>query len=406
MPYLKRHSEAIVSKFQKQFKVILVTGPRQVGKSTMLEKSFAKKYEYITFDDLNELELAERDAALFFQNHKLPVIIDEVQYIPKIFRQIKLLTDKDTKKGQFILTGSQTYSLMQNVTESLAGRICILQLQGLSLREKFSVDFSLPFIPSSSYISKRAKSIVSYKSLWKNIFRGSMPALIDKLIDWEMFYRSYIQSYIERDVRNVLKIKDLVLFKKFMTSLAAHTSELFNASSIASDIGVTIKTVQEWTAVLEASGLITFLYPYENNISKRTVKLPKMYFNDTGLVCYLVGWTNEKVAQNGAMNGQLFETFVVSEIFKSFYNAGKDTRGIYFYRDKDKKEIDIVIEENETLYPIEIKKSANPSPEMARTFGVLKKFTNRKIADGTIICLAEKAMKIAENVTALPLEFV
>ena len=403
MPYIQRHAKQTLMKMLSQFKVVLVTGPRQVGKSTLLQNEL-KNFEYVTLDDMAELEQARSDPALFFKNHSLPVVIDEVQYAPELFRYIKFLVDKSDAKGQICLTGSQTYSLMQNVSESLAGRIGILELQGLSLREKQKVNFFEPFVPDSDYIQNRLENLVQYNDIWNDIFYGSMPEMANKEIDWNFFYRSYVKSYIERDVRNLMNIKDETLFYKFMVALAARTGCLFNAADIANSTGVSLKTIQNWISVLEASGIIFFLRPYENNILKRTVKTPKIYFNDTGLVCYLVGWDNPKVAQNGAMAGELFETFVISEIAKTYFNSGADLRSLFFYRDSNQKEIDLLISKNGSLFPVEIKKSAQVSISMAKNFPAVKLLN--EIQTGTILCQCDKKMFLSETVQALPLEFV
>ncbi|MBO4728137.1 MAG: ATP-binding protein [Spirochaetaceae bacterium] len=403
MPYIQRHAKQTLMKMLSQFKVVLVTGPRQVGKSTLLQNEL-KNFEYVTLDDMAELEQARSDPALFFKNHSLPVVIDEVQYAPELFRYIKFLVDKSDAKGQICLTGSQTYSLMQNVSESLAGRIGILELQGLSLREKQKVNFFEPFVPNSDYIQNRLENLVQYNGIWNDIFYGSMPEMTNKEIDWNFFYRSYVKSYIERDVRNLMNIKDESLFYKFMVALAARTGCLFNAADIANSTGVSLKTIQSWISVLEASGIIFFLRPYENNILKRTVKTPKIYFNDTGLVCYLVGWDNPKVAQNGAMAGELFETFVISEIAKTYFNSGADLRSLFFYRDSNQKEIDLLISKNGSLFPVEIKKSAQVSISMAKNFPAVKLLN--EIQTGTILCQCDKKMFLSETVQALPLEFV
>ena len=401
--YFKRHITDTLKKMLVQFKVVLLTGPRQVGKSTLL-KNELKNYEYVTLDDMQELELARTDPALFFKNHKLPLIIDEVQYAPELFKYIKFLLDKDESKGQICLTGSQTYSLMHNVSESLAGRIGILELQGFSVREKLQNDFLDYFIPNAEYIQSRSENKNQIDDIWQYIFRGSMPELSDSSLDWDFFYRSYVKSYIERDVRNLMNIKDESLFYKFMVALASRTGCLFNAADIANTIGVSLKTIQSWISVLEASGIIFFLRPYENNLLKRVVKTPKVYFNDTGLVCYLVGWDNKKVAQNGAMAGELFETFIVSEIVKSWINQGKDLRNLFFYRDGNQKEIDLLIKKNDDLYPVEIKMTGSPSISMAKHFPVLKEI--KQIQNGTILCQCEKHLFLSDSIQILPVDFI
>ena len=404
--YINRHILPYVSRMKNQFRVLLITGSRQVGKSTLLKEKLLPEYEYVTLDEFTELSLAQNDTALFFKNHPLPVIIDEVQRAPDLFLQIKLLADNSKEKGQIILTGSQSYRLLSKAADSLAGRVCIINMASLSLREKFSIDFNREFLPTADYIESRKKSIIPYDNLWNHIWRGSMPELADDSIEWEPFYRSYIRTYLDRDVADLITTKNLVKFHNFMQCIAARVGELFNAESLARDVGVTSKTIAEWTSILESSGVIRLLQPYEKNVSNRAIKTPKIYFMDTGLVCFLVGWTSAQVAMNGAMSGGLFENFVVSEIIKSYYNAGHETEKIYFYRDKDKREIDLIIEKDNTLYPIEIKKSARPGIEMAKHFPVLSKLAGISVGQGCIICQCDKSSYLSDDVVALPIEYI
>ena len=391
---------------KNQFRVLLITGSRQVGKSTLLKEKLLPEYEYVTLDEFTELSLAQNDTALFFKNHPLPVIIDEVQRAPDLFLQIKLLADNSKEKGQIILTCSQSYRLLSKAADSIAGRVCIINMTSLSLREKLSIDFNREFLPTADYIESRKKSIIPYDNLWNHIWRGSMPELADESIEWEPFYRSYIRTYLDRDVADLITTKNLVKFHNFMQCIAARVGELFNAESLARDVGVTNKTITEWTSILESSGVIKLLQPYEKNVSNRAIKTPKIYFMDTGLVCFLVGWTSSQVAMNGAMSGGLFENFVVSEIIKSYYNAGHETEKIYFYRDKDKREIDLIIEKDNTLYPIEIKKSARPGIEMAKHFPVLSKLAGISVGQGCIICQCDKSSYLSDDVVALPIEYI
>ncbi len=391
---------------KNQFRVLLITGSRQVGKSTLLKEKLLPEYEYVTLDEFTELSLAQNDTALFFKNHPLPVIIDEVQRAPDLFLQIKLLADNSKEKGQIILTGSQSYRLLSKAADSLAGRVCIINMTSLSLREKFSIDFNREFLPTADYIESRKKSIIPYDNLWNHIWRGSMPELADDSMEWEPFYRSYIRTYLDRDVADLITTKNLVKFHNFMQCIAARVGELYNAESLARDVGVTNKTITEWTSILESSGVIKLLQPYEKNVSNRAIKTPKIYFMDTGLVCFLVGWTSSQVAMNGAMSGGLFENFVVSEIIKSYYNAGHETEKIFFYRDKDKREIDLIIEKDNKLYPIEIKKSARPGIEMAKHFPVLSKLANISVGQGCIICQCDKSFYLSDDVVALPIEYI
>lgn len=404
--YLERHILTYVERMLCQFKIILITGSRQVGKSTMLKEKLLPEYDYVVLDDFSELDLAKNDPALFMKNHKLPVIIDEVQRAPELFLQLKYMADKLSDKGKIVLTGSQSYKLLKSASDSLAGRVCLVDMSSLSMREKNRIDFNESFLPTEEYLELRSKKFGIYKDLWKHIQRGSMPELYDERIEWESFYRSYIRTYLERDVAELINVKNLLKFNNFMKCLAARIGELVNSDAIARDVGVSVKTIQEWTSILESSGIICLLHPYENNITNRTVKTPKVYFMDTGLVCYLVGWSSPKVAMNGAMSGSLFEDFVISEIIKSYYNSGHDAQNLYFYRDKDQKEIDLIIEKDSILYPVEIKKSSRPTTDMAKHFSVLNKIVNKTVGNGCIICQCEKRMLLGDNLLALPIEYI
>lgn len=404
--YINRHILPYLERMKKQFRVLLITGSRQVGKSTLLKNKLLPEYDYVTLDDFSDLSIAQKDAALFFKNHPLPVIVDEVQRAPNLFLQIKLLADNSEEKGKIILTGSQSYKLLSNAADSLAGRVCIINMSSLSLREKYGIDFNTEFLPTEEYISKRKKSVKTYANLWNHIWRGSMPELADDTVEWESFYRSYIRTYIDRDVADLIDVKNLVKFNNFMQCIASRVGELFNADSLARDVGVTSKTISQWTSILESSGVIKLLQPYEKNVSNRAVKTPKIYFMDTGLVCHLVGWSSSQVAMNGAMSGSLFENFVISEIIKSYYNSGHDSKDIYFYRDKDKKEIDLIIEKDNILYPIEIKKSAQPTIDMAKSLSVLHKIPGKTVGQGCILCQCDKMHYLSDNVAALPVEYI
>lgn len=404
--YINRHILPYLERMKKQFRVLLITGSRQVGKFTLLKNKLLPEYDYVTLDDFSDLSIAQKDAALFFKNHPLPVIVDEVQRAPNLFLQIKLLADNSEEKGKIILTGSQSYKLLSNAADSLAGRVCIINMSSLSLREKYGIDFNTEFLPTEEYISKRKKSVKTYANLWNHIWRGSMPELADDTIEWESFYRSYIRTYIDRDVADLIDVKNLVKFNNFMQCIASRVGELFNADSLARDVGVTSKTISQWTSILESSGVIKLLQPYEKNVSNRAVKTPTIYFMDTGLVCHLVGWSSSQVAMNGAMSGSLFENFVISEIIKSYYNSGHDSKDIYFYRDKDKKEIDLIIEKDNILYPIEIKKSAQPTIDMAKSFSVLHKIPGKTVGQGCILCQCDRMHYLSDNVAALPVEYI
>ena len=404
--YLERHIFSYFEQMINQFKVVLITGSRQIGKSTMLKEKLCSRYEYVVLDDFNEQDLAKNDPALFLKNHKIPLIVDEVQRAPELFLQLKYVVDQSPEKGKIVLTGSQSYKLLQKVSDSLSGRVCIIDMASLSMREKLQLDFNLCFLPVDEYFNARREKLKKYDNLWSHIQRGSMPELYAENMEWESFYRSYVRTYLERDVAELINVKNLIKFNNFMKCLAARTGELVNADAIARDVGVSVKTIQEWTSILESSGIIRLLHSYENNITNRTVKTPKVYFMDTGLVCYLVGWSSPQVAMNGAMSGALFENFIISEIIKSYYNSGHDGQNLYFYRDKDKHEIDLIIEKDGILYPVEIKKSSRPTMDMARHFSVLSKIPGKTSGNGCILCQCEKKMHLSDNIVALPIEYL
>ncbi len=403
--YLKRHIENILKKAEKQSKVVLLTGARQVGKTTSIKKLY-KNYEYVTLDNENDLILANEDRNLFFRDRKFPIIIDEVQYAKELFKEIKYRVDKSPKKGQVFITGSQTYELLSSTAESLAGRVSILEMPSLSLRELFKVKLNTPFIPTENYIKERKKELKSYSNLWDKIHRGSMPEMLDTSRDWDLFYRDYIRTYIERDIRKIINIKDEIKFKKFLIAIAARSAQIVVFEEIAKEVGIDIKTVQSWLSVIASSGLVKIVNTYQSNLIKRIIKSPKLFFLDTGLLCHLVGWTTAETVKNGAMAGHIFENFVVSEILKSFLNYGKNLDNIFYYRDKDQKEIDLIIEDNNTIYPIEIKKSATIQKDWSKNFSVLSKITNKSIGKGYVVSLVEKPVNISSNVTAIPIEYI
>ena len=407
MDYIKRIAESVIKKQEKMFKVLLITGARQVGKTTLL-KNLKPDLKYITLDDLILSQQAIEDPNLFLKTNSPPIIIDEVQYAPQILRGIKVIVDKNEQKARYYLTGSQQFNLMKNVSESLAGRVGILNLLGLSLREIKNTNFTEPFMPTEQYLNKRNKTLkdISYEEIWDIIHKGSMPALYSQETDFEMFYSTYVNTYIERDVRNLTQVGDTLSFLKFMTALASRIGQILNLNSIANEVGITIPTAQRWLSILVSSNIVYILEPYYNNIMKRAIKTPKIYFLDTGLVSYLTRWKTKEVLEAGSMAGNFFENFVVAEIIKSYYNSGELRPPIYYYRDKEKKEIDLIIEENGTLYPIEIKKSANPSKNMIKNFGVLEKLGAKQVGEGAVICMYDNIIDLDEKNKAIPYKYL
>ncbi|MBN6070862.1 ATP-binding protein [Aggregatibacter actinomycetemcomitans] len=403
--YLYRQIQPLVNRLLKQFPAVLVTGARQVGKSTLL-KHIAKDYAYLTFDDPLLLEQAKQEPRLFFLNHAGNVILDEVQYAQELFSLLKLEIDKQQKNGTFLLSGSQAFELMQNVSETLAGRIAILKLQGLSLREILNVEFYLPFIPSRDYLASREKMLKSPENIWQIIHKGDMPRLYQQETDWEIYYSSYVSTYIERDVRQLTNITNTTDFTRFMVALASRSGELLNYSNVAQEVGVSNETIKRWTAILQTSGIIYLLQPYSNNHLKRTIKTPKIYFLNTGLMAYLTKWLTPETISKGAKSGQFFESFVVSEIIKSFTNNGIEPP-LYFYRNTNQKEIDLIIEYDRTIYPIEIKTTANPNKKMAKSFALLNSLGKEStIGMGVIINQYPNKHYLAENLVALPVKYL
>jgi predicted AAA+ superfamily ATPase len=401
MGYINRNVESAINKAIKMFSTVLITGARQVGKTTLL-RHMLDNIPYLTLDDPILLQSALEEAGSFFKTTPPPVIVDEIQYAPNLFRYIKMSVDDNGKKGQFFLTGSQQFKMMQNVSESLAGRIGIINLLGLSLREIKADPFNGVFVPLEEYFTKRKMSVKQsdYQELWKIIHKGSMPAMYAEELDWQMFYAAYTKTYIERDVRELTQVGDELKFLKFMTAIASRTSQMLNLSSVAQEVGISAPTVDRWLSILVSSNIVYLLQPYYNNIMKRAVKTPKLYFLDTGLAAYLLKWKTPEVLEAGAMAGALFETFVVAEILKSYYNAGVLEPSLYYYRDKDGKEVDILIEQDGILYPVEIKKTSNPGKEHIENFLALEKIKGVTVGAGGVICMYEKSVRLnAKNVT-------
>lgn len=407
MLYINRNVEDTVNKAVKMFPVVLITGARQVGKTTLL-KHMKSDIPYFTLDDPILLQSAIEEAGSFFKTNPPPIIIDEIQYAPNLFSYIKISVDERGKKGQFFLTGSQQFKMMKNVSESLAGRIGIINLPGLSLREIKKDIFNESFLPTVEFFAKRKKSVIQsdYKEIWRIIHQGSMPAIYSDNVDWQMFYAAYTKTYIERDVRGLAQVGDELRFIKFMTALASRTSQMINLSSISKEIGISAPTADRWLSILISSNIVYLLQPYYNNITKRAVKTPKLYFLDTGLAAYLTKWNNPEVLEAGAMAGAFFESFVISEILKSYYNAGILDPSIYYYRDKDGKEIDILIEQNGVLYPIEIKKTANPSKEHIESFLALEKLNGLTIGSGGVICMYDKITNLNDKNVTIPVTWL
>ena len=406
--YIHRHLEAMLVTAAKMFGAVLVTGPRQVGKTTLVRR-FASNSNYVTLDDPMQLHAAVEQPATFFKDNKPPVFVDEIQYAPNLFPFIKMKVDEENAKGLFYLSGSQQFKLMKNVGESLAGRLGILNLLGLSMREYQQLKFNDAFLPTEEYFACRRKELkpLSYDELWSVIHRGSMPdLLLNDDFNWQMFYASYVKTYIERDVRELTQVGDEVKFITFMIAVASITGQLLNISSLAKNVGISVSTAERWLSILVTSNIVYLLRPYANNVLKRSVKTPKLYFLDTGLAAYLTKWTTADVLKNGAMAGAFFETFVVAEIIKSYYNKGISEPPLYFYRDKEQKEIDLLIECNGVLYPLEMKKHADPKAADIKAFSVLDDIPGVRRGSGGVICTYHQLVTLKDDDKVIPISYI
>ena len=411
MEYIRRSIEDIILKSEKTFKSILVTGARQTGKSTVLQKLFPEK-KYVPVDDPFIEEQAVEQPEMFMMLNPPPVIYDEVQRAPNLFRYIKIKCDESDERGLFCLSGSQPLELMEGVSESLSGRIGIIELSGLSMREIKGDSFNRPFVPTMEYVQERSKSVKSFDNIWEIIHRGGYPELQNPEVDWSVFYSSYIKTYLERDVRSLSAVQNLDDFRKFMIAVAARTGQMINYANIADEVGKDQSTIKRWLSVLEASGIIYFLEPFSSSVLKKAIKTPKVYFRDTGLAAYLTRWLTPETLANGAMSGAFFETFVISEILKSYSNRGIDYRYcVSYYRGRDKKktsenEIDLIIEENGTLYPVEIKRSSKVTADQTSAFSVLDGIPDKKRGMGAVVCMCPQPGALRENILQLPVWYI
>ena len=396
----------MVERIAKRKPALVITGARQVGKSTML-KEVNNGIRYITLNNPLVRESVKENPSLFFEMNKPPVIIDEVQKAPELFEYVKVIVDEDKAKGQFYLIGSQSINLMKNTGESLAGRAGVIKMLGLSVRELSLIKYREPFIPAADHFAGIEKAGVAcgFEKITSYIHKGFFPELYEtesSLYDWADYYSSYFQTYIEKDIKDALNIQDESAFIKFVKAAASLTGQMLNLTTVAEICGKDIKTVRAWLSLLESGGLVYLLEPYYNNLNKRLIKTPKLYFLDTGLVCWLLGWNTPEQLINGAMWGAIFESFVLGEILKSYYNDGVVMPPIYYYRDKDKNEIDIVIEGGDVLYPVEIKTSGDPTRSMVNAFHCLDGIPGKKAGSGAVICLARDCLPLTESVWVLP----
>ena len=412
--YIKWVMEKTIKKMVNEFPVIVISGARQVGKSTMLKMIKEDNMNYVTLDDLDARNLALSDPKYFLEQYSHPLLIDEIQYAPNLLPYIKMIVDdekfKSLKnntevKSLFWLTGSQQFKVMKDVSESLAGRVGVLNLYSLSNSEIKGYE-RLLFTPKLDELKKNENIVhCDSKEIFERIFNGGMPSIATGAIERSNYFSSYINTYIERDVKQLLNVGKTIEFYNFMQYIAVRTAQELNYSTIAKEIGVDSKTIKNWISILESSGIIYLLQPFSNNLSNRIIKAPKLYFMDTGLCSYLAKYPNPETLEIGALSGAIFETFVVSEIIKNITNHGFDPKmNLYYYRDKDQKEVDLLYIEGDTIYPIEIKKGISPNnPD--KNFAVLSKYSN-DIATGIVICMTQKLQPINKNCWLCPVSLL
>ena len=414
--YIKRNIESVVMRLSKGFPVVMVTGPRQVGKTTML-RHINKNINYVSLDNLNARDLAISDPELFLETYKTPLVIDEFQYAPNLLSYIKIRVDEarfdrvfnsgDDVNVMYYLTGSQSFLSMKNVSESLTGRVGIIEMYGLSTNE-LNMQSDEIFIPEISELQKKKISNKhDSNKIFERIFKGSYPELyINENVTLNEYYESYVKTYIERDIRDLINISDEIKFMKFMTSIAARTGEELNITTVANDAEISVPTAQSWLSILVNTGLVILLEPFPNNVIKRTIKRPKIYFMDTGLACYLAKYPSAEILEASAYAEHIFETYVVSEIVKTFANNGKDfKRYLFYYRDDKKREIDLIIDYNNKLYPIEIKKGKKPNGECTKNFEVLGNL-NMEIGKGIVLCMCDEIFPIDRDNYYVPVNYI
>ena len=408
--YITRHMEKPVMELNEQYPVLLLTGPRQVGKTTMLEHLIeveGKGRKKVSLDDLTLRELAKTDPKMFFQLYQPPLLIDEVQYAPELFPYIKIMVDERHQPGDFWLTGSQLFKMMEGVQESLAGRVALLHLSPLSQSEIMKRPPEPPFSLELPLLSERqnGRQMLNTPEVFQRIHQGGMPALVTGTYsNASIFYSSYIDTYMERDVRRLSNDIDSLKFLRFLRSVAARTSQQVNYKGIADDAEIDQTTAKNWLHVLEALGIIFLLEPYSNNVLKRTVSTPKLYFYDSGIVCYLTRWSSPETAMEGAMSGALLENYTVAEIIKTYQHAGQ-APFLYYYRDKDAREIDLILERDGKLFPIEIKKMASPPKKLTKVFDLIDKSPLQR-GTGAILCMADQLGAFDQNNLIVPISLI
>ena len=410
MKFFERHISQVIERQQKRKSTVIITGPRQVGKTTIL-KRLLDGVDYITLDDPVLRLTAKENASAFLAENKPPLIIDEIQKVPSLFDYVKMKVDENSEVGQYYFTGSHSFNLMKGVTESLAGRAGIIKMLGLSKREINELEYSEAFKPATEHIEamKANAPKFDYNKTVEIIHKGSFPELYkteSDLKDWKDYYASYLQSYLEKDVKDLVDSENMSAFIKFIQAAASLSGEQLNIATLAEICGKSPNTVKSWLSILELSGHIYLLQPYYNNENKRLAKTPKLYFLDTGLICYLGGWNTPQQLTSGARWGHIFESYVVSEIIKSHYNDGVINPKIYYYRDKEKREIDILIEEAGQFFPVEIKATTNPDKSMVSNFDSIAKVIKKEFSEGALVCMYDKTIKLGDKCYVINVDMI
>ncbi len=402
--YVDRTLEAVVARASAQFPVLLLTGARQVGKTTLLHHVSGPERRYVSLDDPLVASLAKTDPPLFMQRFPPPVLVDEIQYAPELLPHVKMSVDRSRNPGAFWITGSQHFHLMKGVSESLAGRVSVLHLAGLTRWESLGEGaVAEPFVPTREATNRRVTSgrHLTLKTLYDVIWRGTLPAIaLDDTIDRDLFYGGYVQTYLQRDLRDLARVGNETSFLRFLRVAAGRTGSLLNLADMARDADIAPNTAKSWLSILETSGVVYLLQSYHANFTKRLVKAPKLYFLDTGLAAYLTAWGSPEALEIGAMSSAFFETWVVGEVVKSYWHNGLRAP-VSFYRDKDRREIDLLIERDGMIYPVEIKKTASPRRDDARHFKALDR---REVSrgPGAVVCVAAQSLPLTDRDVSIP----